>query len=216
MYYGNSSYYHDYLAHHGVKGMKWGVRRARKKAAKEQYRKAKSDARMKRYKAEKQADAAYEKAMSKQKTGLKKVDEEYAVKQKTIDAHYKNELRQPQRDADYAKRRMDYHKNNLDNARTDSERKYSERYYNQFSKSYDYHSKTLSDVQSRYDAATAANKVARDQAAIKIRDLNYDTSQKASATRDSAYAKAGAEYVSSLSLARTTYKEAKRNIKNGK
>lgn len=32
----NRNYYHDYLMHYGVKGMKWGVRRAEKKARRQE------------------------------------------------------------------------------------------------------------------------------------------------------------------------------------
>lgn len=220
-------YYVDgQLFHHGVKGQKWGVRRyqntdgsltpagkkryssreerkaksAQKKEIRKQYRTSKADARARYENAKLKADIDYENAMSAKKKAMKDVTDEYNRNQSFIDTQYKSEIKSHQRKARDAKSYMDFY--GEDSA-----------FYKSHADRYEKHTKDAADAQSRYDAATYANKIARDNASIEVHKLYYDASNNATATREAAYTKAGEEYVRDIALAKVTYKEAKNSLK---
>lgn len=202
----------DELRHWGVKGMKWGVRRyqnedgsltkaGKKHQAKEEYRDAKREAASKLGATRKKADERYAKAMSKRNDELNKIDEDYSRTQKSIDSYYKRELSKHQNKLDKDKSDMDFWgEGNV--------------FYNEAASRYEQHYREMQDTQHRYDQKSYANKMIRDNAKIKVKDLYYDSSKKASEQRQASYVKAGQDYLNDMKLAKIAYKEAKKNIKN--
>ena len=191
----------DELYHFGVKGMKWGVRHEQKRQARKAYRSAKVSAYNKYTKATSDADERYNKSMSKRTEALNKVNEKYNAKQKETDSFYKEEIQKKQRKIDSAKSDMDFWENGYN--------------YDEAKSRYDKHSKDLEDTKSRYDSISKANKLVRDNESIKVRQLYSDDERKASDARDNDYILAGEQYAKDLKLAKTTYREAKKRIRNG-
>ena len=205
--------YSDELYHFGIKGMKWGVRRYRnsdgsltkagkKHQAKEEYRSAKRAASKKYTHDINTADSTYAKAVSKRDAELKSTSEKFKGKQKAIDSYYKKEIRKNQSKADKHKEDMDFWGE-------------GNPYYNESKRKYDKRLQNISDIQKRYDAVSYANKLEKDKAMIKVRELYGSSSKDARNRREAMYAKAGEDYATSTHLARMKYREAKRKIKRG-
>lgn len=200
------------LYHHGVKGMKWGVRRyqnkdgtltaaGRKRQAKEDYKTAKASATEKYVNAKKNADSRYEKALAKKKAALDEINRKYDAKDAATDRYYKREIEKHQRDVDDAREEMNF----WDDPDSDL-------YKEAFSR-YTESSKLVRDLEVRRDAVNLTNKLARDNATLKVSELYSDASQKAHDARTADYAKANEIYKDSLKSAKKAYKETKKNGK---
>lgn len=197
------------LYHHGVKGMKWGVRRyqnsdgtltaaGRKRQAKQDYKQSKASAKENYRNAIKRADSQYEKDMAKKTSALAKVKKTYDTRDAETNRYYENQINKHQRDADKAKADMDFWEDP------------SSGFYKEASSRYVESSKQIRDLEVRRDSVMLANKFARDNATIKVNELYADSSEKADNKRNAAYTQAGKDYTESLLIAKKAYKEAKR------
>ena len=184
----------DELYHHGIKGMRWGIRRyqnpdgsltaaGRKKYAKEEYRNNKLSAKKEFNNAIEKANKSYDKTMSKYKNDLAKVDETHDKLQKATDEHYQAELRKYKADMDFWEPGDFYE---------EAASKYSK-------------------VMSEYNSTSASNSIARALAKTKVSDLYANKISNAEATKEQEYAKAGEQYIEQLRQAKNKYKEATRN-----
>lgn len=201
------------LYHHGVKGMKWGVRRyqnkdgsltaaGRKRQAKEEYKKSKASAKEIYYNAKKKADFQYEKDIAKKTEALNKVKKTYDAKDAVTEQHYKSEIEKRQRDADQAKEDMDFWSD------PDS------MFYKEAAAKYFESNQQIRDLEVRRDAVMMANKFERDNATIKVKELFAKSSEQAANRRAEAYDKASKDYSDNLKTAKTNYKNAKKGRDN--
>lgn len=200
----------DYeLYHHGIKGMKWGIRRyqredgtltaaGRKRQAKEDYKAAKSLASARFRDARKNADSKYERDLSERNAALDKVKKTYDKKDSATEKYYQSKISKHQRDADAAKEDMDF----WDNPNSDL-------YKEAFSR-YEESTRLVRDLEVRRDTIVMANKLERDNATIKVRELYSDIAKKASDDRAIAYTKAAKEYMNDVKSAKKEYKKAKK------
>ncbi len=198
----------EIIYHHGIKGMRWGIRKyqnedgtltpaGKKRYAKEEYKQAKKTAKEKLRTARSNADSQYEKDMSEKGRALEAVRSKYDKKDEETKRYFDNEIGKVQKEADEAKEDTDFWEPG-----TDFHREASSRYIDAYSR--------INDLRVREDAVLVANKFERDNENIKINELFSESSKTAESKRALAYEKAGKEYVDSLKQAKEEYKKAKR------
>lgn len=172
--------------------------KANKREAKAEYKKAKASAAEEYSTAKKNADSQYEKDMAKKNAALDKVKKTYDIKDAETDRYYKGEIEKHQRKADEAKADMDFWED------PDSG------FYREAASRYVDANRSIRDLEVRRDSVVMANKIARDNATVKVNEMFYDSSEKAINKRQASYAKAGEDYWNSLTTAKKVYKEAKK------
>lgn len=237
MYREHSSYYHDYLAHHGVKGMKWGVRRDRNRMSYSQRRAAKKELKAQYKNAKSQAEQTYNSTVDKIKSdyNAKVAKADSAYSKETAPAAMRREaaLAENQRRYDTLKKETDsYYKNEIDRNMRKAEKHDSDADWwgrdssfgkESTAKANEYLDKAAK-AEQRHNKASADNIADHESRAIEIH-TKYDhetraateryTSalDKASAEQSARWAEAGAEYSRSVKNAKVSYKQAKKDLK---
>ena len=196
------------LYHHGILGMKWGVRRyqnkdgsltaaGRKRYAKEEYKNNKKIAKEKYRAAKESADRQYESDTVEKRQALDQEKERFAEKNAETNRHYERKIRAQENIRNKAKEEMDF----WEDPDSYFYQENQEKYINANTK--------ISELKANKTYDEYTNRLLYNAAVVKINELYADKVRDAETRKYAAYVAAGEEYANDLKKAKELYKQSK-------